>query len=240
MNKQRTHNELCEIGRRWLLMPNSKHGHGCHVANTELFTGWGCEQPDAVGVRMAGHNDGSIVIEAKTSRSDFLADLKKPHRASGQGIGRWRYYLCPEGLIAEDELPARWGLLYVTHRGGVRPIAGPARVLADRGGYEAFNAACEDFSNTSDLQREVFMLTHLLARVQDAEQVNRQIRAFRNRAQNAEAQLQTAQETIKQLENALYEKNYPYGPPVAIPRARRASSIQPTTAGPELHAVAPR
>jgi hypothetical protein len=28
-------------------------------------------------------------------------------------MGLYRYYLCPDGMISLDELPAGWGLLYV-------------------------------------------------------------------------------------------------------------------------------
>ncbi|WP_152495198.1 adenylosuccinate synthase [Dickeya sp. NCPPB 3274] len=58
------------------------------------------------------------------SRSDFLADRKKPHRQEGCGVGTYRYFMCPEGLITIDDLPDRWGLLWVNSRGHVTVMAG--------------------------------------------------------------------------------------------------------------------
>jgi hypothetical protein len=171
---------------------------------------------------MAGHNDGSIVLEAKVSRADFLADAKKPHRQPGKGLGRWRYYLCPEGLISPDELPLGWGLLYASERGVIQAIAGPARVLAEKKGGEYFNAACEAYSNPSDREREVFLLTHLLARVSDAEQVNLTIRKYRNEAQLAASQLAGARRRIQELEDEILAMKHPRDPGPAKPRARRA------------------
>jgi len=46
----------------------------------------------------------------KVSRSDFLADRKKPSRI-GIGMGTYRYYLVPEGVAYAFELPPGWGLL---------------------------------------------------------------------------------------------------------------------------------
>ena len=58
----------------------------------------------------------SCVIECKMSRSDFFADQKKPFRNDGCGMGQKRFYLCPENLIKETELPQGWGLLYVDEK----------------------------------------------------------------------------------------------------------------------------
>lgn len=62
-------------------------------------------------------------MEAKTSLNDFRADLKKPFRVYPQnGMGLYRYYICEPGVITEDDLPERWGLLYVLPGGRVRTI----------------------------------------------------------------------------------------------------------------------
>ncbi|ENI4488022.1 hypothetical protein ABXZ88_003906 [Vibrio fluvialis] len=65
---------------------------------------------DAIGFR----DLCSILIESKVSRSDFLADRKKPERQKGaKGLGTYRFYICPVGLIDPQEvLPLGWGLLY--------------------------------------------------------------------------------------------------------------------------------
>ena len=99
------HDELAAIGAAWLKR------NGFAVVATDL-TGLGCrERADVIGFR----SQCSATIESKVSRSDFLADLKKPHRHAG-GIGLYRFYICPTGLINVDELPAKWGLLHVAGR----------------------------------------------------------------------------------------------------------------------------
>jgi hypothetical protein len=55
----------------------------------------------------------TVLIEVKVSRSDFLADAKKPFRQNPEeGVGAFRYYCCPRGTIREDDVPANWGLLW--------------------------------------------------------------------------------------------------------------------------------
>lgn len=66
------------------------------------------EQPDVLGIASCGE---SILLEVKTSRSDFLADKKKPWRANPQrGIGDFRAYLTPKGLLCPEEVPYGWML----------------------------------------------------------------------------------------------------------------------------------
>lgn len=64
------------------------------------------EIPDALGWLP---NGWSIMVECKTSRSDFLADKKKGDRRLGQE----RYYLTPKGLLDPTQVPEPWGLLEV-------------------------------------------------------------------------------------------------------------------------------
>lgn len=104
-----THDKLVIRAERWLKTM------GCGVVFNDNFrtgniTG---EQPDAIGWR-----DGlSLLVECKASRSDFLADKKKPFRlAPTMGMGDWRFFMCPPGLIQADELPEGWGLLYAHPR----------------------------------------------------------------------------------------------------------------------------
>lgn len=69
---------------------------------------WG-EFPDLIGWT---YDLKSILIEAKTSRADFLADQKKLVRQnSAKGMGRERWYLTPKGLLDPVDLPPGWGLL---------------------------------------------------------------------------------------------------------------------------------
>lgn len=68
------------------------------------------EQPDAIGWR----SGVSILVECKTSRPDFLADAKKIWRRKPEkGMGNWRFYMCEKDLININELPDKWGLVYV-------------------------------------------------------------------------------------------------------------------------------
>lgn len=95
------HARLTAQGVSWL----KKNGFG--VVTSELVCSLSREQPDVIGFRELC----SAVIECKVSRADFKADAKKPERSTG-GLGTYRFYLCPEGLIDPAELPPRWGLLY--------------------------------------------------------------------------------------------------------------------------------
>jgi hypothetical protein len=68
------------------------------------------ENPDVIGWA-AG--TGSILIECKVSRSDFIRDAKKTVRKNPRaGMGRHRYYLCPAEVIRIADLPPKWGLLW--------------------------------------------------------------------------------------------------------------------------------
>ena len=100
-NEKMTHKELVEICYRWIL----KSG-GMTIAFKELYS-LATEIPDVIGF----NGWESMVIECKVSRSDFLKDRKKPHRE--KGMGKFRLYACPKGLIRVDELPPKWGLIYV-------------------------------------------------------------------------------------------------------------------------------
>lgn len=109
-----THLELVHIAEKWLLKR-------CGFAFKELSTN-AMEIPDAIGFRA----DTSILIECKTSRQDFLNDRKKIFRENWWlGAGRFRFYLCEKGLIKPDELPERWGLIYVSEKGNARQKVGP-------------------------------------------------------------------------------------------------------------------
>ncbi|MEY0382634.1 hypothetical protein AB7V99_05210 [Providencia rettgeri] len=101
-----THAELCEIAVKFLNKNGFKVAFGDRF-QTVNSTG---EQPDAIGFR----NGSSCLIEAKVSRSDFLADKKKKFRANPDlGMGDWRFYISPPDIIKIEDLPAGWGLLHV-------------------------------------------------------------------------------------------------------------------------------
>jgi hypothetical protein len=168
-----SHAGLCALAAKWLKRSASQNGHGCAVAVTEAPSGWNGEIPDAVGFRISGHQDGSVMVEVKVSRSDFLADKMKPHRAT-VGIGNWRYFMCPEGIIQPSDLPDGWGLLWVNPRGHIKPMAGAAAYFSC--GYGEMVEKVSVWRQESDTAREMWLLIKLLSRVGDAEQMNRWIR----------------------------------------------------------------
>lgn len=101
MSTTGTHRLLCNFGAAWF----KREGFG--VVAQELVVGNVREQTDVIAFR----STCSAVMESKVSRADFLRDKLKPHRIAG-GLGNYRFFICPEGLIEPSELPTGWGLLY--------------------------------------------------------------------------------------------------------------------------------
>jgi hypothetical protein len=100
-----THSDIVNIAYKWLLK-NGRIG----FAFKELKS-LSQEIPDVIGF----DSWQSTLIECKISRSDFLSDQKKTHRK--KGMGNWRFYCCPKGLIKQKDLPPKWGLIYVDEKG---------------------------------------------------------------------------------------------------------------------------
>lgn len=134
-----SHEELVERAAQWLA--NSRR---CNVVLTENAS---CrEVPDAIGWSTAWKHRGSIVVECKTSVSDFHADRKKfteykhpefgfsysAKRLSAKEanagnystvelprMGRWRYYMTLPGVLTPELLEKHaddHGLLVVEGR----------------------------------------------------------------------------------------------------------------------------
>lgn len=114
-----THKDLIKPAYKWVL----KHG-SCGVAFKELSSlASNGEYPDVIGFGMGDH---SVLVECKCSRADFLADRKKFFRKNPeQGMGTFRFYLCPEGLIRTDELPKGWGLLWIDEMNKIKCVWNP-------------------------------------------------------------------------------------------------------------------
>jgi hypothetical protein len=99
-----SHAALCIRAAKWL-----QRTVKCHAVMVDTKTSHGGEEPDAIGWRW---NGVSVLAECKRSRGDFRADLQKPHRVKPEcGMGNWRWYLTPPGLLRPDEIPCPWGLL---------------------------------------------------------------------------------------------------------------------------------
>lgn len=113
-----THLEGCQISAKYLHKQMN-----CGAVFVEPNPHTNSESPDAIGFRPDGC---SILIEVKVSRDDFRADAKKPHRINPeQGMGSYRFYACPEGVIRIEDLPPKWGLFYFTPRKSLKAIHVP-------------------------------------------------------------------------------------------------------------------
>ena len=97
-----THDELVAKAVRWL------RRQGCRVILHDPFRTPLAEQPDAIGWR----EGVSILVEAKTSLADFRADSAKRFRCDPElGMGDWRFFIAPPGLLTPDMLPDHWGMI---------------------------------------------------------------------------------------------------------------------------------
>ena len=104
-----SHSDLIDRALRWLVGTG-----GCHIAAAEVDAGR--EIVDAIG----WNTRRSIQIECKTSKADFRRGRKEKFSRimedtghKDYGVGNYRYYMAPAGVIPLDEVPFRWGLLEV-------------------------------------------------------------------------------------------------------------------------------
>jgi hypothetical protein len=143
-----THAELVNIAERWLLGTRK-----CSFAFKELVCCASPEIPDAIGF----HGGQSTLIECKTSRADFLADRKKMFRRNPfMGMGTFRYYLSPAGVIKPEELPEKWGLIYINENGKPRQVVGPkGNVWSSQ----------KEFMHERNLQAEMGLMASALRRL---------------------------------------------------------------------------
>jgi len=110
-----THSKLCDIGEKYL-----RNTMNCKITAKELVSS-NNEIPDIIGFKEAY----SYLLEAKVSRSDFFADKNKPFRVNSDlGMGDFRYFICEKNLIKIEDLPKKWGLIYVNEKGKARLVYG--------------------------------------------------------------------------------------------------------------------
>ncbi len=114
-----THDELVDVAVAWLRRGVEYQVDGTVVARRRYTLALGeivtaaSETPDAIGFT----HGISCVIECKVSRSDFFADRAKPHMHDETcGMGRFRWYLTPPGLVGAEEVPSWCGLAYAKAR----------------------------------------------------------------------------------------------------------------------------
>lgn len=196
-----THQSLCKIAVDWLRRPYSRKGPGCLVAVSETQNAISGEIPDAIGWRPYPHGGcGATLVEVKVSYRDFLADGAKPHRKAPEtGMGAYRYYMAPEGLIPESDLPPRWGLIEVNGRGHIKVRCG-----------HVFASNCQP-SELDHLWRheqynvsaEISLLALALARVGDPQKLQEMLRSANNQSVRLAAELSE----LKLKYNELLRKN---------------------------------
>lgn len=158
MATSEAHQLLVQQGGKWL----KKQGFA--VVATEISAVGSREQPDVVGFR----STCSVIIEVKVSRADFFADARKPERINTHsGIGNYRFFLTPHGLIQPEELPAKWGLLYacgtkiqdvISPKGNMWPSL-QSRTISD----------WQSFQHESDLTKERAILFSIARRLSIAQ-----------------------------------------------------------------------
>lgn len=101
-----THTELVVAAHRWL-RGSQRHP----VVLCEPVRLCVSESPDVIGWASSGL---CTVVECKTSRADFWADLRKPHRREAdRGLGEMRWYFAEPGVLRVEDLPDGWGLAEV-------------------------------------------------------------------------------------------------------------------------------
>jgi hypothetical protein len=97
------HRQLCDRGAAWLRDEKS-----CHTVFTECARNVD-EKPDAIG----WSGESTYLVECKTTRTNFFDDAKKKMRLHpDRGVGLFRYYLVPKGMVLPKDVPEKWGLLY--------------------------------------------------------------------------------------------------------------------------------
>ena len=115
------HRDLCLKAAKYLKNEGIVPFYKCQYVVCELERCGEC--PDAFGI-----GDNTQLIEVKVSRSDFLSDKNKYWRKNPEfGLGQYRSYLCPEGLINVEDLPNNWGLLWVNNKGKITKICNPIK-----------------------------------------------------------------------------------------------------------------
>ncbi len=99
-----THTELVDRAAKWLSATRK-----CVLTLQEPQCYEISEYPDAIGWNVKGE---SILVECKTTRSDFHKDKAKACKQTGrETMGRERWFLAPVGLLTAADMPDGYGLL---------------------------------------------------------------------------------------------------------------------------------
>lgn len=126
------HKRLVDLGAKWLLKHSpTKEIYCSHsgiiVTEIKSYTN---ESPDILGF---AHDDKTVLLEAKISRADFKGDSKKFFRVKPEyGMGDFRSFITPKGLIKPEELPEKWGLIEVDEKDRIKIIKHAERQEANK------------------------------------------------------------------------------------------------------------
>jgi len=67
-------------------------------------------------------------FEIKISRADYAIDRKKEKHADTTKGANYFYYVCPENIIAKEDVSGKYGLIYVDELGVVRIVKKPQKL----------------------------------------------------------------------------------------------------------------
>lgn len=229
-----THAQYCDKAVRWLKLPIGQLGPGCNFAISESTGSYNGEIADAFGMRSIGLEQHSVVVEVKMSLADFRADAAKPHRnGTTVGMGLFRYYMAPEGLVPQSELPPGWGLIEVNSRG--KPIVRCGHVLQRPEERLGFKRDWSAWTHIHEKDREIALMVRLLDRISDPEALHKKLKAAKNEASKANREAERLQGELRHAQRQYWElkmemdKIHGRDPLVAKPRAiLNVPSTQPS------------
>lgn len=68
------------------------------------------------------------IIKVITTRMELNLDLERAYRKCPKyGVGEFRSYLCPNGLLNKEDIPKNWGLLWCDNKGKIIEILNPQK-----------------------------------------------------------------------------------------------------------------
>lgn len=157
---------------------------------------------DALGFTglIAATPAASIVLEAKVSRADFLADRNKSFRQAPEtGIGEFRYFIAPKGLIKPNELPDKWGLVEYDGR-ALSIIQGHVLERLQQTPEGKYRRNLDQWRFARNQQAEIAFLVRMLQRVEDPDKTHERIAAAERRAASLARTLDQRNAHIRKLE----------------------------------------
>jgi hypothetical protein len=103
-------------GREWAFFDELRAGTGYKSYKTYKRTGLNPEQRfDAWAINLyPSKKHLTIAYEVKVSRSDFLNEIKNPHkRDMAMMYSNEFYFATPKGLVSKEEIPSGCGLIEI-------------------------------------------------------------------------------------------------------------------------------